>query len=69
MPDRTIASYFNCDSSPPAEQVCDVLAHDDTGEYQLPFPCQWREGAWYPLEKTKPLAVKIIGWRIAVRKK
>ena len=46
MPDRTIAHYFNSES-PPGEQACQVLAQDETGEYQLPFACHWREGAWY----------------------
>jgi len=64
MPDRTLANYFNSDSSPPAEQACQVLARDETGEYQLPFVCHWRQGAWYAVGKTKPLTIEIVGWRV-----
>jgi hypothetical protein len=64
MPDRTLAYYFNS-GPPPNAQGCEVVAQDETGDYQLPFVCEWRDGAWYRMGMTKPLVAKIIGWRIA----
>ena len=55
-------SYFSPDA-PPIDLPCVVLAKDEGGEYRLPYPCVWRGDAWYALGKTKPLAIKIIGWQ------
>ena len=40
-----------------------MLAEDNSGTYLLPFRCEWRDGAWYAAEKTKPLEAKVVGWR------
>jgi len=68
MAERTLGSYFDS-GTPPADQTCEVLAQDETGEYRLPFLCVWRDGAWYAEGKNKPLAAKIIGWRVGLPRK
>jgi hypothetical protein len=62
MHGRGLNAYFNS-GMPSAEYPCEVLAQDEGGEYQLPYPCEWRDGAWYGVGKTKPLVIKVIGWR------
>jgi hypothetical protein len=62
MPARSLNAYFNS-GLPPAEYPCEVLARDEDGEYQLPYACAWRDGAWYGVGKTKPLVIKVVGWR------
>jgi hypothetical protein len=53
---------FNNGAPPPGQQV-QLLAEDHNGTYLLPFPCEWREGAWYGAEKTNALQAKVVGWR------
>jgi hypothetical protein len=57
-------SEFNT-GPPPPDQPLQVLCEDHNGTYLLPFRCEWREGAWYASEKTKPLEAKVVGWRLA----
>jgi hypothetical protein len=49
---------------PPTDCACDVWCEDAVGEYQIPYACVWRDGAWYGVGKTKPIAPRVIGWRI-----
>jgi len=44
---------FNQGSPPTGEQFL-LLCEDHNGTYTLPFRCEWRDGAWYGVEKTKP---------------
>ena len=67
MPGRSLNAYFN-PGSPPADYPCEVLAQDEGGEYRLPYACAWRDGAWYGVGKTKPLAIKVVGWRFKLLK-
>jgi hypothetical protein len=53
---------FNQDTPPLGQQFV-LLCEDHNGTYTLPFGCEWRDGAWYGVEKTKPLEAKVIGWR------
>ncbi len=62
MRQRGISAWYN-EGCPPDDQPCEVVAEDETGEYQQPFVCVSRNGAWYAAGKTKPLSIKIIGWR------
>ena len=55
-------SEFN-QGPPPPDQSLQVLAEDHSGTYVLPFPCEWRNGAWHNPKSSKPLEAKIIGWR------
>ena len=38
-------------------------------EYRLAYPCVWRDGAWYGIGKTNPVAIRVIGWCIDVPRK
>ena len=38
------------------------------GGCRLPYPCEWRDRACYGAGKTKPLAIRVVGWRLYVRK-
>jgi hypothetical protein len=49
--------------SPPAGQQLLLLCEDHNGTYTLPFRCEWRDGAWYAVEKTKLLEIKVVGDR------
>jgi hypothetical protein len=55
-------SEFN-QSPPPEGEHLLLLCEDHSGTYTLPFKCVWRDGAWYGVEKTKPLEAKVVGWR------
>ena len=37
--------------SPPTGQQFLLLCEDHNGTYTLPFRCEWRDGAWYGVEK------------------
>jgi hypothetical protein len=49
---------------PPPSQPLQLLCEDHNGTYLLPFRCEWREGAWYAVEKTNPIEAKVVGWRV-----
>ena len=51
------------EGEPPPETTCEVWCEDAVGDYQLPYPCVWRDGAWYGIGKTNPVAIRVIGWR------
>jgi hypothetical protein len=55
-------SEFN-QGEPTAGEPLLLLCEDHSGTYTLPFKCVWRDGAWYGVEQTKPLEVKVVGWR------
>lgn len=57
------ATFAN--GTPPPGQRLQLLAEDHNGTYVLPFICEWRDGAWHNLKSTKPLEVKVVGWRLA----
>ena len=48
---------------PPLGLPLQLLCEDKSGTYLLPFRCEWRNGAWYASEKTKPLEATVVGWR------
>jgi hypothetical protein len=50
---------------PPLGQPLQFLCEDHNGTYLLPFRCEWRDGAWYASEKTKPIEATVVGWRPA----
>jgi hypothetical protein len=51
--ERLIVSFNS--GLPPVGQRVTVLCEDQQGKYQLPFPCEWRNGAWYREGKSNPL--------------
>ena len=53
---------FNNGPAPRGEPL-QLLCEDNSGTYLLPFRCEWRDGQWYGMEKTKPLEAKVVGWR------
>ena len=61
------ASWVN-EGEPPAGTTCDVWREDTLGEYRRPYLCVWRDGAWYGVGKTNPLAIRVIGWRVTMPK-
>ena len=67
MPVRKFQDIW--ESGPPVANVaCDILAEDPVGEYRLPYACVWRDGAWYGVGKTNPLAIRVVGWRVNLPK-
>jgi hypothetical protein len=50
-----------------AGQLFDVLREDHNGTYLLPFPCRWRNGAWWNDAMSEPVDAKVIGWRKSTR--
>jgi len=56
------------EGEPLPDTTCDVWCEDTVGEYRLPYLCVWRDGAWYGVGKTNPLAIRVIGWRISMPK-
>ena len=51
---------FN-DGEPPPGKPLQLLAEDHNGTYLLPFPCEWRDGAWHNAKGPiggKPVAAK-----------
>ena len=48
---------------PPPGMPLQLLCEDKSGTYLLPFYCEWRDGAWYAVEKAKPLEATVVGWR------
>jgi hypothetical protein len=61
--DHRIAEFDN--GPPPSGQSLQLLCEDHNGTYLLPFRCEWRDGAWYAPEKTKPIEATVVGWRAA----
>ena len=58
---------FNNDS-PPTNELLQLLCEDQHGTYVLPFPCEWRDGAWHNLTKgDKSIEAKVIGCRSSSR--
>jgi hypothetical protein len=58
---------FNSEQ-PPTNQLCTLLCEDPSGNYVLPFVCEWRDGAWYNVankDDDKPITAKVLGWRPA----
>jgi hypothetical protein len=60
------ASEVN-EGEPPADTACDVWCKDTVGEYRLPYPCVWHDGAWYGVGKPNPLTIRVTGWRISTQ--
>lgn len=48
---------------PPSDRPLLLLCESEGENYVLPFPCEWRDGAWYNKGRAKPLAVRVMGWR------
>jgi hypothetical protein len=59
---RFLAEFNN--GPPPPGQPLQLLCEDQNGTYLLPFRCEWREGAWYAVAKTKPIKANVVGWRV-----
>ncbi len=48
------------EGEPPPDAACEVWCKDT---YRLPYLCVWRDGAWYGIGKTNPVAIPVVGWR------
>ena len=60
--------WFN-EGEPPPGTACEVWCEDTGVEYRLPYQCVWRDGAWYGIGKTNPLAIRVTGWYIDMPRK
>jgi hypothetical protein len=60
--ERLLATFSQ--GRPPSGQHLTLLCEDQNGKYKLPFRCEWRDDAWYHVDKSEPLQVKVIGWRL-----
>jgi len=49
---------------PPADQPLELLCEDHVGTYVIPFPCQWRCGAWQGVDTGSRIEATVIGWRV-----
>ncbi len=54
-------SEFN--AGPPPDHTVELLCEDHNGTYVLPYPCQWRDGAWHNSVSRKTIEAKVVGWR------
>ena len=52
---------------PPADQPLELLCEDHAGTYVLPYPCEWRDGAWRSTSMGTAIEATVLGWRIARR--
>jgi hypothetical protein len=59
--DQRIAE-FN-EGPPPSGVWLQLVAKNHHGTYLLSFPCEWRDNAWYPIDRATPLQAKVVGWR------
>jgi hypothetical protein len=60
--DRRLAEFDGAGAPPPGEPV-QVLCEDQSGTYQLPFPCYFADGQWRNHESGGALEATVIGWR------
>jgi hypothetical protein len=61
--DRRLAE-FNGNGAPPPHQLVQVLCEDQSGTYQLPFPCHWVDGEWRNSESGGTVQATVVGWRL-----
>ena len=56
----TTASQSSAKSRPRPVYRCSCCVKSKSGTYLLPFRCEWRDGAWFAVEKTKPLEATVV---------
>jgi hypothetical protein len=60
--ERLLATFSQ--GRPPSGQHLTLLCEDQNGKYKLPFRCERRDGTWYHVDKSEPLQVKVVEWRL-----
>ena len=48
---------------PAPRYAVEVLCEDHNGTYVLPYPCEWRDGAWYHSTRATLIEARVVGWR------
>ena len=61
--ERRLAEFDGAGEPPPGMAV-QVLCEDQSGTYQLPFPCYYVDGQWRNHESGGALEATVIGWRL-----
>ncbi|MBN9598940.1 MAG: hypothetical protein J0G28_04600 [Afipia sp.] len=59
---QRLAEFNDAGAPPPAEPV-ELLCEDKSGTYQLPFACQWVDGAWINCDSGRIVEATVVGWR------
>jgi hypothetical protein len=59
MPD----GEWNCTELPEEGVLVDVLAADNHGRYEIPFPVIFREDRWWNAHTGQELQAFVAGWR------
>ncbi len=54
---------FNDAGDPPPDEPLQLLCEDKSGTYQLPFACQWIDGAWINCDLGSAVEATVVGWR------
>ncbi len=61
--ERRLAEFDGAGEPPPGMPV-QVLCEDQSGTYQLPFACFYRDGQWRNHESGGALEATVIAWRL-----
>lgn len=61
--ERRLAEFDGAGEPPPGLPV-QVLCEDQSGTYQLPFPCYYLDGQWRNHESGGALEATVVGWRM-----
>jgi len=56
-------AQFDGEGEPPPDLPVQVLCEDQSGTYELPFPCRFVDGAWHNHESGGTLEANVIAWR------
>src|SRR5665213_1218343 len=55
-----------CQRAPPRDHLVELLCEDHNGTYVLPYPCQWRGGAWHNSVSHNAIGAKVVDWRWSI---
>jgi len=55
---------FDGEGAPPPDQPLQVLCEDNSGTYQLPFPCRYIDGTWHNHVSGDTVEATVVGWRL-----
>jgi len=57
-------AQFDGHGEPAPDQPVEVLCEDQSGTYQLPFACRYRDGCWRNAESGGPIEAAVVAWRL-----
>ena len=57
-------AQFDGEGEPPPDLPVQVLCEDQSGTYELPFACRFKDGAWRNHESGSALEANVVGWRL-----